>query len=266
MNLHTLYQTQNDCYKAGKRIQVRGIQVHSSGANNPYLKRYVGPDDGLLGDNVYNNTWNRPGVNKCASAWIGKLQDGTVATYQCLPWDMRCWLSGSGFHGNANNTMIGFEIAEDGLSDPTYFNAVYREAVELCAYLCGMFGLDPLADGVILGHYELAQRGIGSNHADPRHWFSKHGKSMDAFRAAVRDGMGGAYTDPTDNPALPPEAPDEPPTRPETAIHIVARGDTLYSLAKRYGTTVGAIVDGNNLPNPNLIQIGQRLVMPLGVG
>lgn len=34
--------------------------VHSTGANNPNLKRYAGSDDGLLGKNQYNNHWNQP--------------------------------------------------------------------------------------------------------------------------------------------------------------------------------------------------------------
>lgn len=42
-----LILTNNACYKAGKTITPKGIMVHSTGANNPWLKRYVGPDDGL---------------------------------------------------------------------------------------------------------------------------------------------------------------------------------------------------------------------------
>lgn len=53
MNLHKLIFTENACYKAGRKITVKGIMVHSTGANNPWLKRYVGPDDGLLGKNQY---------------------------------------------------------------------------------------------------------------------------------------------------------------------------------------------------------------------
>ncbi|HQA15945.1 MAG TPA: amidase, partial [Candidatus Avimonas sp.] len=49
MNLKKLIFTSNDCYRAGKTIAPKGILVHSTGANNPNLKRYVGPDDGLLG-------------------------------------------------------------------------------------------------------------------------------------------------------------------------------------------------------------------------
>lgn len=180
MNLRKLIFTNNACYKAGRKITPKGIMVHSTGANNPWLKRYVGPDDGLLGKNRYNNHWNQP-MNRevCCHAFIGKLADGSVATYQVLPWDHRGWHAG----GSANNTHIGFEICEDGLSDRTYFDKVYREAVELCAYLCKQYGLTEKA---IICHSEGRAQGIASNHADVMHWFPKHGKSMDTFRAAVK--------------------------------------------------------------------------------
>jgi len=185
MNLRKLIFTENACYKAGRKIIPKGIMVHSTGANNPNLRRYVGPDDGLLGVNQYNNHWNqdRPdGRQVCVHAFIGKLKDGSIATYQTLPWNHRGWHAG----GDANNTHIGFEICEDGLTDASYFNAVYKKAVELCAYLCKEYKLDPMADGIIIGHYEGYQRGIASNHADPRHWFSRYAKSMDTFRTEVK--------------------------------------------------------------------------------
>ncbi|HDN80293.1 MAG TPA: LysM peptidoglycan-binding domain-containing protein, partial [Chloroflexi bacterium] len=55
-------------------------------------------------------------------------------------------------------------------------------------------------------------------------------------------------------------APVAPTTQPR--IHIVRWGETLTSIAFRYGTTVEAIVRANNLPNPNFIYAGQRLVIP----
>ncbi len=183
MNLKKLLFTSNDCYRAGKTIAPKGILVHSTGANNPNLRRYVGPDDGLLGENRYKNHWNRPGVDKCPHAVIGKLADGTIATYQTLPWNYRGWHAG----GKANDTHIGFEICEDDLTDSKYFRAVYKEAVELCAYLCKELNIKPEN---ILGHSEGYQKGIASNHADPAHWFSRHGKSMDTFRADVGAAMG----------------------------------------------------------------------------
>ena len=132
--------------------------VHSTGANNPWLKRYVGPDDGLLGKNQYNNHWNQPMDREvCVHAFIGKLADGTIATYQTLPWDHRGWHCGSGSKGSGNNTHISFEICEDGLTDSAYFNKVYNEAVELCAYLCKQYGLTE-------EKYHLPQRGPCAGH------------------------------------------------------------------------------------------------------
>ena len=185
MNLRKLILINNACYRAGRTIKPKGIMVHSTGANNPNLKRYVGPDDGLLGKNQYNNHWNQDkpdGRQVCVHGFIGKLADGSIATYQTLPWNYRGWHAG----GEANNTHIGFEICEDGLSDPAYFSAVYKEAVELCVYLCKQYGL---TEKDIICHSEGCKLGIASNHGDVMHWFPKHGKSMDTFRAAVKVGL-----------------------------------------------------------------------------
>ena len=45
-------------------------------------------------------------------------------------------------------------------------------------------------------------------------------------------------------------------------IHIVQRGETLWAIALRYGTTPWAIASANGLWNVNLIYVGQRLVIP----
>ena len=175
--------------------------VHSTGANNPNLKRYVQPLKSShiysssikqIGTNQNGNSWNRSGTNACVHAFIGKLANGSIATAQTLPWNHRGWHAGIGTSGkSANNTHISFEICEDGLSDRTYFNKVYKEAVELTAYLCKKYNLNPLADGVVICHSEGYKRGIASCHADVMHWFPKHGKSMDTFRKDVKEAMGG---------------------------------------------------------------------------
>lgn len=244
MNLRKLILTNNACFKSGKTIIPKGIMVHSTGANNPWLKRYVGPDDGLLGKNQYNNHWNqdKPGGRQvCVHAFIGKLADGTIATYQTLPWNHRGWHAG----GKANDTHIGFEICEDGLSDSTYFNKVYREAVELCAYLCSEFGL---TEENIICHSEGYKLGIASNHADVMHWFPKHGKNMDMFRAEVKALLN---TPASDDPT------------PYT-VHTVVKGDSLWAIARKYlgdGSRYKEIVTLNGLKS-NVITIGQKLKIP----
>ena len=178
MELNQCILTNNDCYRQGRTIVPKGVMIHSTGANNPYLRRYIQPNDGLLGTNTYDNDWNRPGIAVCVHAFIGKLADGTVAVYQTLPWDMRGWHGG----GSANNTHISFEICEDALEDREYFDTVYSAAVALTAYLCHRFSLDPLTPGVVIDHNEGYDLGIASNHSDVSHWFPRFGKSMNTFR------------------------------------------------------------------------------------
>jgi lipoprotein-anchoring transpeptidase ErfK/SrfK len=47
-----------------------------------------------------------------------------------------------------------------------------------------------------------------------------------------------------------------------SGVHVVQRGETLFSLARRYGTTVQALTQANSLRNGNVIYVGQRLVLP----
>ena len=190
MRLQQQYLTKNDCYRAGRTIQPQGVMVHSTGANNPSVARYV-PGNDVIGRNQYGNDWDRPGLEKCAHAFVGKFADGSVGTVQTLPWNRRGWHCGRGKNGSANDTHISFEICEDGLEDASYFEAVYQEAVELTTYLCKKYSLDPLADGVVICHREGYQRGIASNHKDVLHWFPKFGKTMDDFRADVARWMEG---------------------------------------------------------------------------
>lgn len=55
---------------------------------------------------------------------------------------------------------------------------------------------------------------------------------------------------------------DGPPEPPEQQRYTVQPGDTLWSIALRFGTTVEAIAQLNNISNPNLIFPGQVLLIP----
>ena len=193
MRLHRALLTHNDCYLRGRTIRPRGVMVHSTGANNPWLRRYLAPDDGRLGAPSPRH-WNQGGVGACVHAMIGKLADGSVCAYQTLPWNMRGWHCGR----SGNDTHISFEICEDSLTDEGYFQTTYQAAVELTAYLCKLYHLDPQADGVVLCHSEGYQRGIASNHADVLHWWRKFGVSMDNFRRDVAEKMKGGERDLTE--------------------------------------------------------------------
>ena len=189
MNLNRYFLTENACFKCGRKLKLEGLMLHSTGANNPNLSRYVPLEESKP------NNWDQyhPGGREvCVHGFIGKLKDGSIATVQTLPWDMESWHAGKGY---GNQHYMSIEICEDGLNDANYFNAVYKEAVELFAYLCEMFHLNPLTQ--ILCHCEGYKKGIASNHSDVMHWFPKFGKSMDTFRNDVKNAM--SNKQPVDN-------------------------------------------------------------------
>lgn len=51
----------------------------------------------------------------------------------------------------------------------------------------------------------------------------------------------------------------------DVIVHTVRQGETVAGIARIYGSTVAAIASANNLYNPNLIYIGQRLYVPCRV-
>lgn len=114
---------------------------------------------------------------------------------------MRGWHCG----GAANGTHIGVEMTEPDVSMPyaeaaEQITGTYRTAVALFAQLCTQFGLDPLADGVIIGHAEGHRCGVASNHADPELLWNTYGMgyTMDGFRRDVAAAMAAKNTDTED--------------------------------------------------------------------
>lgn len=74
---------------------------------------------------------------------------------------------------------------------------------------------------------------------------------------------GGTTATPT--PVPPPAATATPiptPTPPVGDTYVVQRGDTLFRIAIRNNTTVAALAAANNIANPSIIFVGQRLVVP----
>ena len=184
MNIIKAYQTKNECYIAAKTMTPQGIVVHSTGANNKNLKRYVyAPDE--LGTNIFGNHWNRKGVEKMVHAFIGLDKNDNVRVVNTLPYNYCAWGVGKGSRGSYNYApaYIQFEICEDALKDEAYFNEVFKLAAEYCAYLCKTYHI-PVED--VVSHKEANIRGYASNHADCDHWLAKFGKTMAWFREEVR--------------------------------------------------------------------------------
>lgn len=244
MDIITAYATKNNCYKKAQKMTPKGIVVHSTGANNPNLKRYVdAPDE--VGVNQYGNHWNNPvSVMKrsvCVHSFIGYDKNKKVRVANILPYNYCCWGVGSGSKGsyNYNPAYIQFEMCEDGLTDKTYFTAVRDVAIEYCAYLCKEFNL-PVEN--IVSHKEAHALGYGSNHGDPDNWWSKHGYTMDMFRAAVKAKLN------TQQETTPPPTPTESKTlyRVQTgAFSKKANADALAAKLKAAGFDTYITQSGN---------------------
>ena len=53
-----------------------------------------------------------------------------------------------------------------------------------------------------------------------------------------------------------------PPPAPRYTTHRVRSGETLSTIARRYGTSVSALMRANALASPNRLRVGQRLRVP----
>lgn len=62
------------------------------------------------------------------------------------------------------------------------------------------------------------------------------------------------------------EGPPSQAAPPQMTVHIVQRGETLFSIARQYGGTVDGITHANGIPDPRQIYVGQRLVIPGNAG
>lgn len=69
-------------------------------------------------------------------------------------------------------------------------------------------------------------------------------------------------TPPTVVPSATPTPPPTPTPAPTEIVHVVRAGDQLARIAATYGVTVAAIQEANGIRDPNLIRVGQRLIIP----
>lgn len=183
--------TKNPCYTNGRTIIPKGLMLHSVGCPQPSASVFV-------------KNWNSSSANVCVHAFVDG-NNGKV--HQTLPWNRRAWHCGS----SGNDTHISVEMCEPSCirytqgssftcSDLSAARKVakttYDSAVELFAYLCKLYNLNPLKDGVIVSHAEGHKRGIASNHGDPEHLWRGLGLSytMNGFRNDVKKAMGGSYS------------------------------------------------------------------------
>ena len=181
------YARNNGAFRAARPMpsgSPAGIIIHSTGMDNPNLRRYVNAPN-ICGNNPYRNYFDRADSDVCPHAVIGLDKSGEVRAAKLLPWNICCWGCGDGSKGsyNYNPAYIQIEIAEDTLNDREYFNKAFGLAVQLCQRLLRNY--PSIKPENIVSHHEAHLRGYASNHADCDHWLRKFGLNMDWFRKIV---------------------------------------------------------------------------------
>jgi len=191
MKVNTNYMARNDCYTAGRKIVPKGIMIHSTATPGVMARAWF---------NRWNKSFKKGEINRqvCVHAFVDDKE-----VWQYLPWNHRGWHAG----GKANDTHIGIEICEpaafyysnganmmgyDVKKNEAYFRKVWKNTVKLCVFICREYGL---IEKDIIGHAEGHKLGVASNHADPLHWFPKHGESMNTFRKAVAEKLNNTEID-----------------------------------------------------------------------
>lgn len=182
--------TNSGAYSSGRTIAPTGAVNHSVGCAQPSAE-------------VFYNAMNQSGAKWAVNAIIGDFHKGEGRIILSLRFNKdaktcsRNWGVGKGKRGTWNDTRIQWEICEpaghtyaggtmigyDVAKNQGYFDRMWKLVVAWNVYCAKVFGYTP---DMIGDHAESYRAGYGGNHADVGHWWTKHGKSMDALRAEVK--------------------------------------------------------------------------------
>jgi LysM repeat protein len=69
---------------------------------------------------------------------------------------------------------------------------------------------------------------------------------------------------PTGTPGPVPVTPFPSPPPPTQPVHTVQAGETLGTIAQLYNVSIEEVMRANNLADPNILDVGQRLIIPVG--
>jgi len=197
MKICNNYLTKNPCYVRNyKRTDARDIKFQENGPQGLMLHSVGCAQPSAM---AFCVRWDSSSYSRaCVHAFID-AHSGTIR--QTLPWNYRGWHAGK---NAGNNRYIGVEMCESGaikyISGSRFIvldskqalrdaRTAYKAAVDLFAYLCALYEIDPLKG--ILSHAEGHSAGVASNHGDPEHYWRGVGApyTMDLFRADVKRKM-----------------------------------------------------------------------------
>jgi len=188
-------------------------------------------------------------VNRQASVNY-MIQDDWVGG--SVPEEYRAWTSGSATY---DQQAITFENANSGGAPEWPFSdATVNTLIDMIVDVARRYGKNRIVHGWmpqgsstlgVIGHREVPSAAT----ACPQSLYPRLTWLADTANAKLASGV------------LPPDPGNpEPPVAGTT--YTVVRGDTLSAIAKKFSTTVAELVALNNIKNPNLIVVGQKLMVP----
>ncbi|AWO73869.1 N-acetylmuramoyl-L-alanine amidase [Geobacillus thermoleovorans] len=129
---------------------------------------------------------------------------------------------------NANFLSIGVEMCVE--KDGTFHPDTISRTEDVFVELCKTFKLDPIKD--IVRHYDITHKNC------PAPWV-KDSKVFEDFKQRVKAKMS--------------------PPKANVSYYTVKPGDTLSGIAAKNKTTVATLQKLNNIKNPNIIRVGQKI-------
>lgn len=194
------------------------------------------------------------------------------------------------FHQFVGDLQNGESVALDIEDDPTYGRVLIPSDVQWCLDFLNrcteLFGTKPMIymntnvkgrfdwTPVVKGGFSLWQANYGVNDGsahtqpDPSPWqsntiwqYTSKPLDRDLFNGDVNQFLKNGKSDSSPAPTPPPT----PPPKPSGGTYTVQQGDSLSSIASKYGTSWQAIYNANKAvigSNPNLIKPGQVLTIP----
>ena len=216
MEIIQCFATVCPCWSKNKSQQKKSPDDPTADSNyQEYYRRFAARDFYLIlhslgcaraSADYQIERWNVSTNNSAIAHAVIDSNDGNVR--QALEWGMYGWHVGS----KGNKLSLGVEMCEsdaikydkekswqfsilDMEKATQHCRTTYNSAVQLFAYLCKLFGLDPMTR--ILSHKEAWEKGIGGNHGDPENYWKglDMDYTMDGFRADVYDLLPAIDTD-----------------------------------------------------------------------
>lgn len=141
-------------------------------------------------------------------------------------------------------------------SDPDWFKKDYQAYVWLLRKLAAEAGIPKslntgttLTSKGIKTHHWISKNLGGTTHTDPDAYLLQQGISLEQFAHDLALSDQGAALIPSTS-------------KPNTLYHLVLKGDSLWSIAKKYQTTLTWLKLINNLPSETIL-IGQKLIISI---